>query len=94
MCLNSSGIFRILFSCELARLKFAVLVFFKTWLEVAVPVSVFIIFSCGSLNFLFLADPVPFLFLFCLVYPNSLALEASYEGLGVVFFSFGLRNVY
>ena len=35
---------------------------FLTWLEVSVLISVFIIFSC---SFSFLADAVPFLFLFC-----------------------------
>ena len=49
VCLNFSGFVRILFSCVLDRVEFAVLVnFFKTWLEVAEPVSVFILFSHGS----------------------------------------------
>ena len=40
VCLIFSGIVRILFSCVSARLEFPVLVvFFKTWLEVAVPIS-------------------------------------------------------
>ena len=56
------------------------------------PVSIFILFSR---SFSFLADDVPFIFLFCLVKYDSLALEASYKALGVgCFFSFDLSNVY
>ena len=59
------------------------------------PVSVFILFSRGSHDFSFLADPVPFHFLFCLVQYNPLELEASCEGLGVgCFFYFDLSHVY
>ena len=55
----------------------------------------FLIISCGSRAFLFLVEPVPFLFLFFLVYYNSLALDSSCKGLGVeCFSSFDLSNVY
>ena len=59
------------------------------------PFSVFIIFYRGFCAFSFLADPVPFPFLFCLVYSDLLALDYFCEGIGVgCFFSFGLSNVY
>ena len=72
VCLNYSRIIEILFSCELARIEFAVLVtfVFRLGLVVAVPVSFFI---------LFLVDPVPFRFLrtlcrffSCFVWPNPI----------------------
>ena len=56
LCIGSARIFRACYFC------------FYTWLEVSVPVSVFILYSRGSRDFSFIVDPVPFLFLFCLVY--------------------------
>ena len=95
-CLNYSGIIIILFSCVLARLKISMLVIF-----VFRPGSKFpclfgrTLFYRGYRAFSFLLDPVPFLFLFCFVYSNSLALEASCECLGFGrLFSFGLSNAY
>ena len=68
---------------------------FKTWLKVSVPISVLILFSCESRAFSFLVDPVPFLFLFCLCYYDSSALDSCCEGLGVgCLFSLDLSNVY
>ena len=77
---------------------------FLTWIEVAVHVSVFIIFYH---SFLFLANAVPFILFFSFwrtqcrffscffVQSNSLALEASCNGLCVgCLFSFDLSNVY
>ena len=64
VCLNSFGIVKILPSCGLARLEFAVLVIFDFRLGSKLPVhiSVFILFSR---SFLFLADAVLFFFFFC-----------------------------
>ena len=78
VCLNSSEIVRILFSCELARLEFAVLVIFDFILGSKLPclfrfysIFLFVFFSRGrravSFIVLFLADAVMFIFLFCLV---------------------------
>ena len=96
VCLNFSGIITTLFSCVLASIECAVLlIFLNTWLKVAVPVSVFVLFSCEPRDFLFLADPVTFLFFICLAYSDSLALDSCCEGLGVGFlFSFDSSNVY
>ena len=71
------------------------LFFLKTWHEVAVPVSVLNIFSRVLCDFSFLAEPVLFIFLFCLAYSNFLTLDSGCEGLGVgCFVSFDLSNVY
>ena len=68
---------------------------FKTWIEVDVPVSVFILFSRGYHAFYFLVNPVLFILFFCLVYSDSSALDSCWEGLGVGwFFSLDLSNVY
>ena len=82
--LEFSGIVRILFSCVLARIEFSVLVIKKRDLDRSCRACFrFIIFSRGSHAFSFLVDPVPFIFLFCLGYSNSLALDSCCEGLGV-----------
>ena len=65
VCLNSSGIVRIFFSCELDRLEFAVLFIFVFRLSSKLPCL--FLFFLFSRSFLFLADALPFLFLFCLV---------------------------
>ena len=69
--------------------------FFLTRLEVAVPVSISILFSRGSYDFSFLVYTLPFLFLFCFVDPDLSALESSCKGLVVgCLFSLDLSNVY
>ena len=96
LCLIFFGIVIILFSCVLARLKFAVLViFFKDLARSCRSCFRFkSIFSCIMWLF-FLAEPVLFIFLFCLAYSNFLTLDSGCEGLGVgCFVSFDLSNVY
>ena len=56
VCLNSSGIVRIHFSCVLARLKSAVLIIFVFRLGSKLPCLFLFLFY-------FLVDPVPFRFL-------------------------------
>ena len=64
VCLNSSGIVRILFSCELDWIEFAVLCLFLDLAQRCCACFRFILFSR---SFSFLADPVPFFFFSCLV---------------------------
>ena len=83
LCVGSARIFR------------ACYYYFNTWLEVAVPVSVFILISRGYRAFFFLVDPVPFILLLFLVYSNLLVLESCCAGLGVgCLFSLYLINLY
>ena len=97
VCLNISEIARILFSCELARLKFAVLVIF-----------VFRIGSKFLCLFLFLfyslVDPVPFRFLMtpcrlfsCFVWSNPIRWQLKLLAgalVSIFLFSFNLSHVY
>ena len=79
VCLISSGFVRILLSCELAWLEFALLVIFDFWLGLKFPCLFLFLFFfsfvfvyCGrrAISFIvfFLADAFPFLFLFCTVF--------------------------
>ena len=93
VCFNFYRIVKILLSCFLAWLGFTIFLF-KTWLEVAVPFSVFTLFSYGSWAFSFLTDPVPFFIVF-LVSSYSLVPDSCWEGLDARFlFSLDLSNVY
>ena len=69
LCIGSAQIFCACYLC------------LQNWLEVAVTVSVFTLFSRGSRSFYFLVDPVAFLFLFFLVYSDPLTLDSCCEGL-------------
>ena len=67
VCLNSSGIVRILFSCELARLEFAVLVIFVFRLGLKLP-CLFLFLFCFLVPYRFCGPcAVCFLVLFCVI---------------------------
>ena len=94
--LEFSGILRILFSCVLARLEFAMLVIIFFRLGLKFP-------RLFPFLFYFLVNPLPFRFshtpcclsnLFCLVYSDSLALDSCCEAIGTgCLFSLDLTNV-
>ena len=69
LCLNSSGIVRILFSCELARFKFAVLVIFVFRLGSKLPcLFPFLFYFLIPFRFL----PTPCSFFSCFVWYNPI----------------------
>ena len=94
--LKFSGFVRSVFFCEWDRIEFAVLVDLVYRLSSNFPcLFPFFLLYYGSCALSFLADPVPFLFLFCLCYSNWSSLDSCCKGLGVgCLLSLDLSNVY